>query len=238
MPTVLITGANRGLGLEFALQYAAAGWRVHACCRNPSAATELGELAGSARGRVVVHRLDPLDREAVYRLADELSGAPLDLLLNNAGAYTAGGFAAARPEVAFGNSDFDDWDRVFRINVYAPMQMAEAFVDHLASSEQRKLVTISSIMGSIGLNASGGSYAYRASKAAVNAVMRSLSLDLADRGIVVAVLHPGWVRTDMGGSAADITAEVSVSGLRTVIEGLAPADTGSFLDYNGDPIPW
>ena len=238
MPTVLITGANRGLGLEFALQYSASGWQVHACCRNPTAASDLAELAGGARGKVVVHRLDPTDVAAVGRLADELSDTPIDVLINNAGRYTLGGFAAARPEVAFGNSDFNDWEQVFRINVFAPMAMAEAFADHLASSEQRKLVTISSSMGSIGLNASGGSYAYRSSKAAVNAVMRSLSLDLAERGILVALLHPGWVSTDMGGPEADITPEVSVTGMRKVIESLQPEESGCFRDYRGRNLSW
>lgn len=238
MPTVLITGANRGLGLEFALQYAAEGWRVHACCRNPSAASDLVELAGGARGQVVVHRLDPTDFSAVDALADELSGEPIDLLLNNAGSYTAGGFAAARSEQAFGNSDFDDWGKVFRINVFAPMKLAEAFVDHLASAEQGKLITISSIMGSIGSNSGGGSYAYRSSKAAVNCVMRSLSLDLAEKGILVALLHPGWVSTDMGGPDADITPQVSVAGMRRVIDSLELEHSGCFKSYQGKNLPW
>jgi NAD(P)-dependent dehydrogenase (short-subunit alcohol dehydrogenase family) len=238
MPTVLITGANRGLGLEFALQYAADGWRVHACCRNPSVAVELAELAGGARGRVILHRLDVTDFTAVDRLADELSNAPVDLLINNAGRYTEGGFAAARPEQAFGHSDFGDWEKVFRVNVFAPMKMAEAFADHLASGDEPKLITISSSMGSIGLNSSGGSYAYRSSKAAVNAVMRSLSLDLAERGIQVAVLHPGWVSTDMGGPDADITPQVSVTGMRQVIESLRPEDSGCFKDYRGKSLAW
>jgi NAD(P)-dependent dehydrogenase (short-subunit alcohol dehydrogenase family) len=238
MPTVLITGANRGLGLEFALQYAADGWRVHACCRNPSTASDLAELAGSAKGQVVVHRLDPGDFSAVDALADELSSEPIDLLLNNAGSYTQGGYAAARPEQALGNSDFEDWQNVFRINVFAPMKMAEAFVDHLASAEQGKLVTISSNMGSIGLNDSGGSYGYRSSKAAVNCVMRSLSLDLAEKGIIVALLHPGWVSTDMGGPDADITPQVSVSGMRRVIGSLQPEQSGCFKSYQGKSLPW
>lgn len=238
MPTVLITGANRGLGLEFALQYAADGWRVHACCRNPAAATELAELAGSAHGRVVVHRLDVEDHQAVDRLADELSGEPIDLLLNNAGVYTRGGFEAARGECAFGYSDFGDWERVFRVNVFAPMKMSEAFADHLGSSEQGKLITISSNMGSIALNDTGGSYAYRSSKAAVNCVMRSLSLDLVDKGIIVALLHPGWVSTDMGGPEADITPQVSVSGMRRVIESLGPQHSGCFKSYQGVSLPW
>jgi NAD(P)-dependent dehydrogenase (short-subunit alcohol dehydrogenase family) len=238
MPTVLITGANRGLGLEFALQYASDGWRVHACCRSPSAASDLAELAGGAKGQVVVHRLDPCDYSAVDALADELSSEPIDVLVNNAGSYTKGGFEAARFDQAFGNSDFEDWENVFRINVFAPMKMAEAFVDHLASAEQGKLVTISSNMGSIGLNDSGGSYAYRSSKAAVNCLMRSLSLDLADKGIMVALLHPGWVRTDMGGPDADITPEVSVSGMRRVIESLRPEQSGCFKSYQGKSLAW
>ena len=219
MPTVLITGANRGLGLEFALQYAADGWRVHACCRNPSTASDLAELAGSAKGQVVVHRLDPGDFSAVDALADELSSEPIDLLLNNAGSYTQGGYAAARPEQALGNSDFEDWQNVFRINVFAPMKMAEAFVDHLASAEQGKLVTISSNMGSIGLNDSGGSYGYRSSKAAVNCVMRSLSLDLAEKGIIVALLLAHRAR--LAEADDNVSATNVVVSILTVLLGLA-----------------
>lgn len=238
MPTLLITGASRGLGLEMALQYAGDGWNVHACCRNPAAATELAELAGSARGRVIVHRLDVCDHAAVDALADELSDTALDLLVNNAGRFGIGGFAAGEAGAAFGNSDFTDWEKSFRVNTFAPMKMAEAFVDHLASSEQKKLVTISSTLGSIGRDTRGGMYQYRASKAAVNALMKALSVDLSPRNIVVALLHPGWVRTDMGGPDGDIAVDVSVAGMRQVIADLQPADSGCFRDYRGRTIDW
>ena len=238
MPAVLITGASRGIGLEMALQYAGDGWQVHACCRNPAAASDLAELAGSARGRVVVHRLDVCDHAAVDALADELSDTALDLLVNNAGRFGAGGFSAGKASVAFGHSDFADWERTFRVNTFAPMKMAEAFVDHLATSGGGKLVTLSSTLGSIARNSSGGMYQYRASKAAVNALMKALSVDLKPRGIIVAALHPGWVRTDMGGSEADIGADISVAGLRQVIAGLDMAHTGCFLDYRGRTLDW
>lgn len=238
MPTVLITGASRGLGLEMALQYAGEGWAVHACCRNPAAAVELAELAGSARGRVVVHRLDVCDHPAVDALADELSDTAVDLLVNNAGRFGLGGFAAGEPAVAFGNSDFKDWESTFRVNTFAPMKIAEAFVDHVASSTQKKIVTISSTLGSIRRDTTGGMYQYRASKAAVNALMKALSIDLAPREIIVALLHPGWVRTDMGGDDGDITVDVSVSGMRQVIADLQIADSGCFRDYRGRSIDW
>jgi NAD(P)-dependent dehydrogenase (short-subunit alcohol dehydrogenase family) len=147
-------------------------------------------------------------------------------------------FALSGGAQAFGRSDYHDWSDVYRVNVFAPMKMAEAFVDHLASSEQKKLITISSSMGSIGSNSYGGYYVYRSSKTAVNMLMKCLAIDLASRGIIVLPLHPGWVRTDMGGADADIDAATSVAGLREVIAGLTLDDSGSFLDYLGAEIPW
>jgi NAD(P)-dependent dehydrogenase (short-subunit alcohol dehydrogenase family) len=238
MPTVLLTGASRGIGLEFALQYAGDGWKVHACCRNPAAAQELAGIAEAASGRVQIHRLDVADFHAIDELADSLDSTAIDVLINNAGTFGRFPFALSSAEQAFGRSDYHDWADVYRVNVFAPMKMAEAFVDHVASSEQKKLVTVSSIMGSIGANSYGGYYVYRSSKTAVNSLMKCLAIDLASRGISVLPLHPGWVRTDMGGADADVDVETSVSGLREVIAGVTMSDSGRFLDYLGAEIPW
>ncbi len=237
MPTVLVTGASRGIGLELALQYAGDGWQVHACCRNPADAHDLAEIAATASGRVHIHRLDVADFRAIEELADELDSTAIDVLINNAGTLGRFPFALSGGAQAFGRSDYHDWSDVYRVNVFAPMKMAEAFVDHLASSEQKKLITISSSMGSIGSNSYGGYYVYRSSKTAVNMLMKCLAIDLASRGIIVLPLHPGWVRTDMGGADADIDAATSVAGLREVIAGLTLDDSGSFLDYLGAEIP-
>lgn len=239
MPNVLVTGANRGLGLEFARQYAADGWRVIACAREPSAATELTALADRSGGRVEVRGLDVTDHAAVESLASALAGTPLDLLLNNAGTMGHDRFAEKGMEAQrFGATDYDDWIEMLRVNVLAPMKLAECFVEHVAASEQRRIVTLTSMMGSNGQNRVGGFYAYRSSKAAANAVMRSMGLDLRGRGIVALPLHPGWVRTGIGGPRAELDVATSVTGLRQVIAGLTLEDAGRFYQWDGRELPW
>ncbi len=226
MPTVLMTGANRGLGLEFARSYATDGWRVHACCRHPEKAKALKAVEGD----LVVHKLDVTDGLRVAGLARELADDAIDVLLNNAGVYG--------PRSGFGETDFDDWLDVLKINTIAPLRMAERFVEHVARSERKLIVSVSSGMGSIAMNDAGGHYPYRASKAALNMVVKGLSADLAARGIIAVALSPGWVQTDMGGSSAELTPEESVAGMRAVIDGLTPADNGRFLNYQGEDRPW
>lgn len=240
MTTVLITGANRGLGLEFTRQYAALGWEVIACARRPEAATALMTLARDSGGRVVVEQLDVADHASVDAAARRLEGRAIDVLLNNAGTMGRGTTThAGFPSNRFGEIDYADWDGIFRINVTGPMKMTEAFVGHVARSAGRKIVAISSDLGSMASNVSGKLYAYRASKAALNACMKSLAIDLGrDRGLVVAVLHPGWVRTDMGTARASIDPPESVAGLIRVIEGLDAAKAGGFWRYDGAEVPW
>jgi len=232
MPSILITGANRGLGLTFAKQYAAAGWRVYAGCRAPDEADTLNAVAATTAGQVSVHGLDIGDGASVAALATELKGAPLDVLLNNAGIYLG-------EKEGFGETDYDDWLETLRINTLAPLRMVEALIDNVVASERKQIVLISSKMGSMADNATtGGAYLYRSSKAALNAVMRSLAVDLAERGVTVMAFHPGWVSTDMGGHDAPVTPAVSIHGMREVIETLTPADSGRFLDYEGKEVPW
>jgi NAD(P)-dependent dehydrogenase (short-subunit alcohol dehydrogenase family) len=240
MPTVLVTGAARGLGLELARQYAGEGWTVFACVRTPARATELAALAASAGGRVEVHALDLENHASIDALAAALAGRPVDVLLNSAGIMGQGSFAAEGIAFGrFGSSDFDDWGHVFRVNVMGPMKMAEAFVGHVAASGQKKIVALTSVVGSIARNTAGSLYAYRASKAALNAVMRSMSIDLHNtHGILAAPIHPGWVRTDMGGARADIDAVTSVAGIRNVVAGLDAARAGRFWMYDGSELPW
>lgn len=231
MPTLLITGSNRGLGLEFARQYAADGWRVLACCRAPEEATALQALADGAPGRVTLHALDVADLSAIDALAGSLRGTPIDLVINNAGIYPDrhGGF---------GHTDYDAWMMAFLVNTMAPMRVAEAFAPHLDLGRGKTIATVSSKMGSLDDNTSGGCYLYRSSKAAVNMVVKSLSLDLAPRGIRAVVLHPGWVQTDMGGPNAQIDARTSVAGMRRVLAQIENADSGRFLSYDGSEIAW
>jgi len=227
MPTVLITGANRGLGLEYARQYAADGWRVIATCRDPESATELASL----EGQVEIHALDMGDHRQIQALAKSLRKDAIDLLLNNAGVY------GPRPS-KLGGIEYDAWEDVMRINAMSPLKLCESFSTHVAASNLKKIAVMSSKMGSMGDNGSGASYIYRSSKAALNAVMKSLSVDLAARGICVVILHPGWVKTDMGGPGGLIDAPESVSGLRKVIEDLRLDNSGRFYNYDGTEIPW
>lgn len=226
---VLITGTNRGIGLEFAKQYAAGGYRVIACCRDPLNASSLNALAKASGGRLSVHALDVADFSQIERLASELSGQAIDLLINNAGFY---------PTSSFGSIDYSDWQKAFLINAMAPMKMAECFVSHVAASRLRKIVTLSSKMGSIADNGSGGSDLYRTSKAAANMAMKNLAIELKPRGIATAVLHPGWVKTDMGGANAPLAVEQSVAGMRAVIDRLSAESSGRFIAYDGREIPW
>jgi NAD(P)-dependent dehydrogenase (short-subunit alcohol dehydrogenase family) len=229
--TVLVTGSNRGLGLEFVRQYAADGWRVYAACRAPGEAGDLRKLAAGSDGRVELLALDVTDSAGVRAAAARLAGVPIDLLINNAGVGSPKG-------QKLGGLDYAAWQRVLDTNTLGPMRVTEAFLASLEKGRQKKVVTITSGMGSIGDNTSGGSYAYRTSKAAVNMVTKSLSVDLAPRGIICIVMSPGWVRTDMGGPRGTLTPEESVKAMREVIAGLKPGDTGKFFNYNGKNYPW
>ena len=236
MDTVLITGANRGLGLEFAKQYAADGWRVIACSRHSSPG--LAGLAG-LHSEVTVHAVDITDGGQIRKLATELQSEAIDVLINNAGIMGKGGFGGSGfTEQRFGNLDYDDLEQIFRTNVFGPLQMIEAFLTHVARSHQKKIVTLTSILGSTALNTRGGLYGYRASKAAVNAIMKSMSIDLAAQGILAVAMHPGWVRTDMGGQRADIDAAESVAGMRRVIASLTPDNLGHVIAYDGKTLPY
>lgn len=226
MPTVTITGAGRGLGLEFARQYAKDGWRVHACLRDPAKAGPLKALGGE----VVVHRLDPGNRREIADLAKALGGEPVDVLINNAGIY-------GPRDVSIEDASDADWLEVFRVNTIAPLRVATALADRVAASQRKVMAFITSRMGSIA-DISSGAHPYRTSKAALNAGVRILSLELAGRGITCVVLHPGWVRTDMGGPSAAIDPATSIAGMRGVIAKLGRADNGRFLNYDGGEIPW
>lgn len=240
MPTILITGTSRGLGLECVRQYVAEGWNVLACARQPAASSELQALVARSDGRIRPLALDVEDHAAIDRLARELDGTPIDVLLNSAGTMGNGSFAKDGLAFgSFGRSNYKDWDTIFRLNVYGPMKMAEAFVGHVVRSEQKKIVTLTSMLGSVGINRIGSLYAYRASKAAVNAMMKSMAIDLAkSHGVIATALHPGWVKTDLGGPGADIDAETSVAGMRKVIAGLTPEKAGRFWVYDGSELPW
>jgi NAD(P)-dependent dehydrogenase (short-subunit alcohol dehydrogenase family) len=210
--TVLITGANRGLGFEFARQYATDGWRVFAACRNPATASELRRLAQDRRGRLTIVAMDVTDAECVKNAATQLQNVAIDVLINSAGIAGVTGQKT-------GNVDYESWAHVFDVNTMGPLRVLESFTDHLARSERRLVVTITSGMGSLADNTSGGSIAYRSSKAAVNMVMRSAVIDLAPRRITCVLVNPGWVRTDMGGPKAPLSPQESVTAMRRIGSG-------------------
>jgi NAD(P)-dependent dehydrogenase (short-subunit alcohol dehydrogenase family) len=231
MPSVLITSANRGLGLEFAAQYLSANWHVYAACRRPQAAESLRELAGNRTDRIDILPMDVASAASVGAAAESLHGRAIDLLINSAGIIGPSGQRT-------GHLDYASWAQVLDVNTLGPMRVTEAFLEHLARSDRKLVVTITSGMGSIADNTSGGSIAYRSSKAAVNMAMRSAAIDLRQRGIACVVVNPGWVKTDMGGPNATLSAEASVTAMRQLIESLGLEQSGKFFNYDGRDYPW
>jgi len=227
-PHLFITGANRGIGLEMVKQFAQSNWQISACCRNPATATELSALA-QENTDIKLYALDVTDYQAVTNLADELKGVSFDLLINNAGIYGPKGSS-------LDNLDIEAWRQVFETNTIAPLKLIQAFTPHVAASEGKRIAVLSSKMGSISDNQSGSAYIYRSSKTALNQVIKSLSIDLSPQGIQVIALHPGWVRTEMGGPNGLIDTTESVAGLKSVMT--SEIKTGHFYNYDGSEIAW
>lgn len=235
MSTALITGANRGIGLELVRQYALDNFRVIACCRDPADATELAALAQVHE--IIVEPLDVTDFEAVDELASTWAHGPIDILINNAGIFGPKVQAENDWRQSFGHMDYDIWAEVLRTNLMAPLKIAEAFASQVAASELKKIVTISSAVSSIA-DTETGLYAYRTSKAAVNMAMATLANELRGQSIAVGVFCPGWVKTRMGGDGASVTPRQSITGLRQRIDELSLDQTPQLVRYNGDVIPW
>jgi NAD(P)-dependent dehydrogenase (short-subunit alcohol dehydrogenase family) len=229
--SVLITGANRGIGLELSKRYAAAGNRVFACCREPARAAELSTLA-KTREDLTIHRVHVADGESVAALAKQIGAAPIDILINNAG---MSGPAGQRQSVL--DMDFAGWAETFAVNTMAPLRMLQVFRKNLAAAAHPRAITITSQMGALAVNMNV-MYAYCSSKAAVNKVMKMAAAELANDGIAVCLIHPGWVRTDMGGAGADISAAESAEGIMAVIADTTVTKTGRFRKWNGEEHPW
>lgn len=232
MNSILVTGSNRGLGLEWVRQYARQGWRVFATCRYPGQADELQELA-TQQDNVTIHRLDVTVAEQLAALSQEINDAAIDLLVNNAGVYHE-----QWGQDPLGQIKYEDWQHTFDVNTLGPMRLSEVLVDHVARSKKRLIVAITSHMGSIADITSARDYAYRSSKAALNAAMKGLSLEVAERGLGVLLLHPGWVRTRMGGDSAPLSTQESVSGMRKIVDSFHISQSGSFFRYDGERMPW
>ena len=228
MPTAVITGASRGIGLEFARQYLADGWLVHAGARNPESARGLAALACR---RLVIHRLDVTSVEDTRALASALDTSPVDLLINNAGIWHG-------DAELYGRISDDVWMEEFRVHVFGVMAMCEVLVSNIAASEQRTIVNISSGNGSFGWQGKSPDYPYNSTKAALNMLARGLAVDLAPKGIIVLNLSPGFVATDMTDHASDLKPCTSVAGMRRIIAGLDASQSGTFRRYNGEAMPW
>jgi len=222
--TVLVTGANRGLGLEFARQYKEAGWHVIGTARDPDEAEELEALD------VQIVQLDVTDQDSADRMAAELAGQPIDVLINNAGIFPrVGGIAEI---------DFDDYNRTLAVNTVGPVRVTRALLPNLQQGERKIIAGLSSNLGSIAENERGNFYGYRESKAGLNMFTKTLAAELGPEGFICVVLTPGWVQTDMGGPNAPLEPSESIAGMKAVLDKLAPADNGTFWSYDGSQMPW
>lgn len=228
--TVVITGANRGLGLEFCRQYLESGAATYACCRQPEQSSELLVLKQSYANQLTLIPLDITNAAQRQQLSYAVP-KQVDILINNAGVY-------GPRDLSYDELTEKEWLEVLHVNAVAPLLVVQALADKIIQSNEKKIIFISSKMGSIADNRGGGSYIYRSSKTALNAAAKSLAVDLTSKEVAVSVLHPGWVRTDMGGANGLIDAPESVSGMRRVIDQLTVAQTGQFFNYDGSIIPW
>ena len=228
MGIVFITGANRGLGLEFVKEFSKIDYEVIATCRDPNSSSDLTTLAQSSL-KIQLHQLDVSNTKNIQDLSKHLKNKPIDILINNAGIYRSGSFNSVNK---------DSWVESFITNTIGPYEVIEHFLPNVLQGRDKKIISITSKMGSIDDNTSGGSYIYRSSKTALNSMMRSLTYDLKTHDIATMTLHPGWVRTDMGGPGGWIDVKESVSGMIDQISNLSLQNTGRYIDYDGKPIKW
>ncbi len=227
MKQILVTGANRGLGFEFVKQYLVDGNYVIALSRKPEI---LQSLKDQLPDRLKILSVDLTDFETLEKCATELQGERIDILINNAGVFGE--------EQSFENINFESWQKVMQLNVFVPTKIVQTFLPHVLNGKDKKIINITSRMGSIDDNTSGGYYIYRSSKTALNMVTKSLAVDLGKHGVTVIAMHPGWVQTDMGGNNAPLQPEESISGIRKVIENLKNSQNGKFLEFSGMELPW
>jgi NAD(P)-dependent dehydrogenase (short-subunit alcohol dehydrogenase family) len=222
------------MGLGLAKAYLEDSWNVIAVARQSSPGLE-----SIANGHLDFMRCELTNDDALAGLAGQLADRTIDVLINNAGRMAKTPAQAGAENVqGFGHFDRRLWHEVFDINLFTPMRLSELLIDQVARAGQGRIVTFSSVLGSMARNDSGGLYAYRASKAGVNAIMKSMAVDLVERGVIAIAMHPGWVRTDMGGQKAPLDIETSVRSIKEVIDGLQATDSGKFLSWDGSDIPW
>ena len=228
--SILITGTNRGIGLEFVKHYLKNNEKVIATCRNRNSAKDLLELENTTSNLSLVE-LDVSNPNSINEFTSKIADQPIDTFINNAGVF-------GPRNIEFGNFNAKEWLDVFNINTIAPLLITQKILKNLRLGKNKKLAFISSKVGSIEDNTGGGMYIYRTSKTALNQVIKSLSIDLKEENFIVVALHPGWVQTDMGGPNALIDTKTSVKGMTEVIDSLTPKNSGKFYNYDGSPIPW
>ena len=236
MPTVLVTGANRGLGYEHVKQYAQKGWKVIACARNPKKATELENLKDKYDDNFIIEQLEVIDHPRIEELAEKYSNTPIDILINNAGTTGPLGVPGAMDYQKIDSMDYEIWRDILEVNLISPFKVATAFHDHIAQSEKKLLIMMSSDLGSIEQNTFGGFYSYRASKAALNIISKGMSVDWQD--LTVIALAPGWCKTYLGGEEAEIHPDESVENQQAMFEKIITSKSGMFLDRFGKEVPW
>ncbi|MEE4185714.1 MAG: SDR family NAD(P)-dependent oxidoreductase [Gammaproteobacteria bacterium] len=235
MPAVLVTGANRGIGLAHAERYAHSGWAVHACARRPEQSAALQALQSAFPQTVALHRLDVTEAAAVAALAEQLRDQPIDILLNNAGTFGPQGAPEGMAYQALDNMDYDIWRTILEVNLLAPFRVATAFREHLGGGHRKLLVMMSSGLASIA-DSQGSSYAYRSSKAGLNMLARGMAAEWPE--LIVIALAPGWCNTDLGGAAAPVDVADSVRDQQALFTRLTAADSGRFIDRFGQTVPW
>ncbi|WP_150302658.1 SDR family oxidoreductase [Pseudomonas saliphila] len=235
MNNVVITGANRGIGFALVRDYLVAGDRVYAFCRSPGSASDLAALAETSEGRLTVHQMDMTDGASVAKnVQAAVKDSPVHVLLNVAGVL--GGETGPLTSKTFTEDDFADWHTAFEVMTIGPFRLIQALLPNLLAAKGKAMTVSSQLAASTWPY--GGMYAYGATKAGVNRVMRSLAIDLRDQGVCVATIHPGYVQTDMGGPTADITPQESAAGIRSVVANLTLENSGDFFKWNGELHPW
>ena len=237
MSTVLITGANRGIGLEFARQYNDDGWTVIACCRDPEGdgAADLRAIASGSGGRVSIEPMDMLDHGSIEAVAQKYEGTPIDVLINNAGIIGPIPIQDHLDAQHFGTIDYEVWDSVIRTNTFAPIKMAEAFIGHVLAGDEKKIITLSSTVGLFQEDLTPA-FCYCTSKTAVTKSVQLLSEALREKNVIAMAFCPGHVKTRMGVGDATVEIPDSVSGMRGLIAGFSMEDTGTFRRFNGDTV--
>jgi len=231
MPSILVTGTNRGLGLELTKEFLAKSWKVFACCRKPESAVELLKLKQQYPNELTIFKLNVTNSEDIAAVAEQLKDEVIDVLFNNAGVF--------EPNNAhLGTLDEKKSLDVLRINTLAPLLLIQALLKHIEQSDLKTIVNMSSTLGSISHSEMGDYYVYRASKAGLNAITASLATDLKNKNITIVAISPGWVKTDMGGPNAELSVEESVHSLIDVIQQLSIKDSGRFLSHRGEEIEW